>query len=60
MPDLLALSSQKGTGRAVLFVPRHLFILSVFSLFPVSHKEGKFRFELSKLMIVAKTPRDEL
>ncbi|KGL82794.1 UPF0556 protein C19orf10 [Tinamus guttatus] len=26
----------------------------------VSHKEGKFRFELSKLMIVAKTPRDEL
>ncbi|KFP44517.1 UPF0556 protein C19orf10, partial [Chlamydotis macqueenii] len=26
----------------------------------VSHREGKFRFELSKLMIVAKTPRDEL
>ncbi|KFV73456.1 UPF0556 protein C19orf10, partial [Struthio camelus australis] len=26
----------------------------------VSHKEGKFRSELSKLMIVAKTPRDEL
>ncbi|NWJ01676.1 MYDGF factor, partial [Crypturellus undulatus] len=26
----------------------------------VSHKEGKFRFALSKLMIVAKTPRDEL
>ncbi|NWR96535.1 MYDGF factor, partial [Motacilla alba] len=26
----------------------------------VSHTEGKFRFELSKLMIVAKAPRDEL
>ncbi|NXY11643.1 MYDGF factor, partial [Pteruthius melanotis] len=26
----------------------------------VSHREGKFRFELSKLVIVAKTPRDEL
>uniref|UniRef100_A0A8B9V365 Myeloid derived growth factor n=1 Tax=Anas zonorhyncha TaxID=75864 RepID=A0A8B9V365_9AVES len=26
----------------------------------VFHREGKFRFELSKLMIVAKTPRDEL
>ncbi|XP_050177178.1 myeloid-derived growth factor [Myiozetetes cayanensis] len=26
----------------------------------VSHREGKFRFELSKLTIVAKTPRDEL
>lgn len=26
----------------------------------VSHREGKFRFELSKLMIVAKSPRDEL
>ncbi|NXL95526.1 MYDGF factor, partial [Alectura lathami] len=26
----------------------------------VSHREGKFRFQLSKLMIVAKTPRDEL
>ncbi|KAM6231744.1 myeloid-derived growth factor [Spheniscus humboldti] len=26
----------------------------------VSHREGKFRFELSKLMIVAKTPHDEL
>ncbi|XP_031459807.1 myeloid-derived growth factor [Phasianus colchicus] len=26
----------------------------------VSHREGKFRFELSKLVIVAKTPHDEL
>ncbi|NWW00142.1 MYDGF factor, partial [Machaerirhynchus nigripectus] len=26
----------------------------------VSHREGKFRFELSKLTIVARTPRDEL
>ncbi|XP_071434075.1 myeloid-derived growth factor [Pithys albifrons albifrons] len=26
----------------------------------VSHREGKFRFELSKLVVVAKTPRDEL
>ncbi|KAM4658424.1 myeloid-derived growth factor [Amazona ochrocephala] len=26
----------------------------------VAHREGKFRFELSKLMIVARTPRDEL
>ncbi|NXA53484.1 MYDGF factor, partial [Nothocercus julius] len=26
----------------------------------VSHKEGKFRSELSKLVVVAKTPRDEL
>ncbi|KAI1230608.1 hypothetical protein IHE44_0010077 [Lamprotornis superbus] len=26
----------------------------------VSHREGKFRFELSKLVIAAKTPRDEL
>ncbi|XP_030822404.1 myeloid-derived growth factor [Camarhynchus parvulus] len=26
----------------------------------VSHREGKFRFELSKLMIVAKPSRDEL
>ncbi|NWH58796.1 MYDGF factor, partial [Geococcyx californianus] len=26
----------------------------------VSHREGKFRFELSKLTIVAKTPHDEL
>ncbi|NXU85204.1 MYDGF factor, partial [Xiphorhynchus elegans] len=26
----------------------------------VAHREGKFRFELSKLMIVAKTARDEL
>ncbi|NWY44899.1 MYDGF factor, partial [Sylvia atricapilla] len=26
----------------------------------VSHREGKFRFELSKLVIVAKSPRDEL
>ncbi|NXT16417.1 MYDGF factor, partial [Prunella fulvescens] len=26
----------------------------------VAHREGKFRFELSKLMIVAKAPRDEL
>ncbi|XP_015507200.1 myeloid-derived growth factor [Parus major] len=26
----------------------------------VSHREGKFRFELSKLVIVAKAPRDEL
>lgn len=31
-----------------------------FLSFLVSHREGKFRFELSKLMIVAKTPRDEL
>lgn len=60
MPDLLALSSWKGTSRAVLFVPYHLFILCLFSLFLVFHREGKFRFELSKLMIVAKTPRDEL
>ncbi|XP_066062007.1 myeloid-derived growth factor [Chamaea fasciata] len=26
----------------------------------VSHREGKFRFELSKLVIVARSPRDEL
>ncbi|NXH17931.1 MYDGF factor, partial [Bucco capensis] len=26
----------------------------------VSHREGKFRFELSKLLLVARTPRDEL
>ncbi|XP_057274758.1 myeloid-derived growth factor [Pezoporus wallicus] len=26
----------------------------------VAHREGKFRFELSKLMIVARTPREEL
>ncbi|NXP39889.1 MYDGF factor, partial [Leiothrix lutea] len=30
------------------------------SLSAVSHREGKFRFELSKLVIVAKNPRDEL
>lgn len=54
------LSSWKGTSRAVLFIPYHLFILYLFSLFLVSHREGKFRFELSKLMIVAKTPHDEL
>lgn len=54
------LSSWKGTSRAVLFIPYLLFILYLFSLFLVSHREGKFRFELSKLMIVAKTPHDEL
>ncbi|XP_033926891.1 myeloid-derived growth factor [Melopsittacus undulatus] len=26
----------------------------------VAHREGKFRFELSKLVIVARTPREEL
>lgn len=54
------LSSWKGTSRAVLFIPYHLFILYLFFLFVVSHREGKFRFELSKLVIVAKTPHDEL
>lgn len=54
------LTPWKGPSGAVLFLLSLLLILG-FSLFsPVSHREGKFRFELSKLMIVAKTPRDEL
>lgn len=47
-----------GLSRAVLFLLFHL--LTSLSFSAVSHTEGKFRFELSKLMIVAKTPRDEL